>query len=153
MGTAIERASAIYDVSVRACAYDCASETVDGMDVLAVRNAVARAVDRARRRSLPTLIEARCYRFMGHSMSDPVHGHYRTREEVEEQKQQDPIRRFFDQLSGAGVLDQPGFEDLDREAREIVDQAVAFADASPEPSADALYQDVYSMPYGPYTCR
>lgn len=153
MGTAIERASAIYDVSVRACAYDMASETVDGMDVLAVRKAVARAAERARRRSLPTLIEARCYRFMGHSMSDPVHGHYRTREEVEEQKQKDPIRRFVDQLSAAGVLDQQGFEQMDREAREVVDQAVAFAEASPEPSSDTLYQDVYSMPYGPYTCR
>jgi pyruvate dehydrogenase E1 component alpha subunit len=82
MGTAIERSSAIYDVAQRACAYDMASETVDGMDVLAVRDVIGRAVDLARRESLPTLIEARCYRFMGHSMSDPVHGHYRTKEEV-----------------------------------------------------------------------
>ena len=95
MGTAIERASAIYDVAARACAYDMASETVDGMDVLAVRETVGRAVALARRENAPTLIEARCYRFMGHSMSDPVHGHYRTREEVEEQKPKDPVRHVL----------------------------------------------------------
>jgi pyruvate dehydrogenase E1 component alpha subunit len=151
MGTAIERASAIYDVSQRACAYDMASETIDGMDVLAVRETVARAVELARRDSLPTLIEARCYRFMGHSMSDPVHGHYRTREEVEEQKLRDPIRVYFDRLAGAGLLDQQKFETMDREVRRTIDAAVAFADASPAPAPDTLYQDVYSVPYGPYT--
>jgi pyruvate dehydrogenase E1 component alpha subunit len=151
MGTAIERASAIYDVSQHACAYDMASETVDGMDVLAVRETVARAVELARRDSLPTLIEARCYRFMGHSMSDPVHGHYRTREEVEEQKLRDPIRVYFDRLAGEGLLDQQEFETMDREVRRRIDEAVAFADASPAPAPDALYQDVYSVPYGPYT--
>ncbi len=151
MGTAIERASAIYDVAQRACAYDMASETVDGMDVLAVREAVGRAVALARREHLPTLIEARCYRFMGHSMSDPVHGHYRTKQEVEEQKLKDPIRTYFKGLSGRGVIDQAGFERLDAEVRAVVDQAVAFAEASPEPAAAALYEDVYSQPYGPYT--
>jgi pyruvate dehydrogenase E1 component subunit alpha len=150
MGTAIERASAIYDVSQRACAYDMASETVDGMDVLAVREVVSRAVTLARRESLPTLIEARCYRFMGHSMSDPVHGHYRTREEVEEQKQKDPVRSFFGRLEADGVLDQKGLEALDAEIRHVVDDAVSFADASPEPSAETLYRDVYGVPYGPY---
>ena len=151
MGTAIERASAIYDVAARACAYDMASETVDGMDVLAVREAVARAVKRARTEHLPTLIEARCYRFMGHSMSDPVHGHYRTREEVEEQKLKDPIRSYFKRLSDRGLVDQAGLERMDAEARAVVDAAVEFADASPEPEACALYEDVYSRPYGPYT--
>ena len=151
MGTSIERASAIYDVSQRACAYDIASEAVDGMDVLAVRESVGRAVELARRESQPTLIEARCYRFMGHSMSDPVHGHYRTKEEVEGQKLQDPIKRYFDTISGQGVIDQKGLEDLDAEVRKIVDAAVEFADGSPEPSAGALYEDVYAEPYGPYT--
>lgn len=151
MGTAIERASAIYDVAQRACAYDIASETVDGMDVLAVREAVGRAVDLARREHLPTLIEARCYRFMGHSMSDPVHGHYRTKEEVEGQKLKDPIKHHFKRLSEQGVLDQADFERIDAAVRAVVDEAAAFADASPEPPASALYEDVYSQPYGPYT--
>jgi pyruvate dehydrogenase E1 component alpha subunit len=150
MGTAIERASAIYDVAQRACAYDMASETVDGMDVLAVREVVGRAVDLARRENLPTLIEARCYRFMGHSMSDPVHGHYRTKEEVEEQKQMDPIRAYFTTLREAGVVDQKELEDLDRKARAVTDAAIQFADASPEPSVEELYEDVYAEPYGPF---
>jgi pyruvate dehydrogenase E1 component alpha subunit len=151
MGTAIERSSAIYDVAQRACAYDMASETVDGMDVLAVRDTVGRAVDLARRESAPTLIEARCYRFMGHSMSDPVHGHYRTKEEVEGHKQQDPIKHFFEYLKEAGLADQAMLEELDRKARAVTEQAVQFAEASPEPAADELYQDVYAEPYGPFT--
>jgi pyruvate dehydrogenase E1 component alpha subunit len=151
MGTAIERASAIYDVAQRACAYDMASETVDGMDVLAVRDVVGRAVDLARREGAPTLVEARCYRFMGHSMSDPVHGHYRTKEEVQEQKEQDPIRSYVNILTGADLVTQQAVEELDRKARAVVDQAIQFADASPEPSPDAVFEDVYSMPYGPYT--
>ena len=151
MGTAIERASAIYDVAQRACAYDMASEAVDGMDVLAVREVVGRAVDLARGESLPTLIEARCYRFMGHSMSDPVHGHYRTKEEVEEQKLKDPIRRYFDVLEGQGLLDPAGLQKMDAEVRAVVDQAVEFADGSPEPPPEALFEDVYAVPYGPYT--
>ncbi len=150
MGTAIERASAIYDVAQRACAYDMASETVDGMDVLAVREAIGRAVDLARRESAPTLIEARCYRFMGHSMSDPVHGHYRTKEEVEEQKLRDPIRHYFELLAAQGVIDQKGLEELDKQVRAEVEAAIQFADGSPQPSTDSLYEDVYSMPYGPF---
>jgi pyruvate dehydrogenase E1 component alpha subunit len=115
-----------------------------------VRETLSRAVDLARRESLPTLIEARCYRFMGHSMSDPVHGHYRTKEEVESQKQQDPIRTYFEHLKQAGLADQALLEDLDRKAREVTDQAIQFADASPEPSPDELYEDVYAEPYGPF---
>ena len=127
-----------------------ASEAVDGMDVLAVRESVGRAVELARRESLPTLIEARCYRFMGHSMSDPVHGHYRTKEEVEGQKQQDQIKGYFEHLKAAGLADQPLLEELDRKARAVTEQAVQFAEASPEPSPDALYEDVYAVPYGPF---
>ena len=150
MGTAIERASAIYDIAARACAYDMASETVDGMDVLAVRDVVGRAVNLARTENEPTLIEARCYRFMGHSMSDPVHGHYRTKEEVEEQKLQDPIKTYFEHLKQQGLIDQPGLEAIDKDVRDVVEQAIQYADASPEPSGDALYEDVYRVPYGPF---
>jgi len=150
MGTAIERASAIYDVAQRACAYDVASETVDGMDVAAVYDAVSRAVALARREKLPSLIEARCYRFMGHSMSDPVHGHYRTKQEVEEQKQRDPIRHLFEQMAAQGMIDQTGFEAMDAKVREKVEDAIAFAEGSAPPPPEALYEDVYAEPYGPY---
>jgi pyruvate dehydrogenase E1 component alpha subunit len=84
-------------------------------------------------------------------MSDPVHGHYRTKEEVQEQKEQDPIRSYAGILTGRGIIDQAALNALDRKAREVTDQAIQFADASPEPSPEALFEDVYSMPYGPFT--
>jgi pyruvate dehydrogenase E1 component alpha subunit len=104
MGTALERAAAVWDVYRRACSYDMAEQTVDGMDVLAVHGAVTNAVTRARDEQLPTLIEARTYRYMGHSMADPIHGHYRTKEELEEQKGKDPIQHLIDLLSRADLL-------------------------------------------------
>jgi pyruvate dehydrogenase E1 component alpha subunit len=143
MGTALERAAAVYDVYRRACSYDMAEQTVDGMDVLAVHEATASAVERAREDSLPTLIEARTYRYMGHSMADPIHGHYRTKDELEEQKQQDPISRLRDQLREAGLLDDTAWDALVSEIDDEVDDAVTFADESPEPGRDALYTDVY----------
>lgn len=143
MGTALERAAAVYDVYRRACSYDMAEETVDGMDVLAVHEATESAVRRAREDSLPTLIEARTYRYMGHSMADPIHGHYRTKDELEEQKQQDPIGRLRAQMGDAGLLDDDGWEELASGVEEEVNDALAFADESPEPDADALYTDVY----------
>jgi pyruvate dehydrogenase E1 component alpha subunit len=143
MGTAIERASAIYDVAQRACAYDMASETVDGMDVLAVRESIGRAVDLARRESLPTLIEARCYRFMGHSMSDPIHGHYRTKDEVEEQKTRDPIVTFGAKLRELKMLDEEAWQAMEAEVADEVQDALRFADEAPDPEPAALTTDVY----------
>ncbi len=105
MGTALERASSVYHISDRGCAYEMDDETVDGMDVLAVYDAVRRAVERARSGKLPTLIEARTYRYMGHSMADPIHGHYRTKEELEEQKKRDPITGLRRRLFAAGLID------------------------------------------------
>src|SRR5712691_753997 len=86
MGTAFERVAAVTDVVEHACSYDMAGEVVNGMDVLEMHAAAERAVARARKGGHPTLLEVRTYRFMGHSMSDPLHGVYRTKEEVEEQK-------------------------------------------------------------------
>jgi len=143
MGTAIERASAIYDVAQRACAYDMASETVDGMDVLAVHEAVTAAVDRARAEHLPTLIEARTYRYMGHSMADPIHGHYRTKEELEEQKAKDPIQHLSEMLREADLLDDDTLQQMRQSVEEEVDDAMKFAEASPDPEPDALFTDVY----------
>ena len=89
MGTAWERVASLYDISQKATAYDMPASIADGMDVLRMRATIQEAIDRARADGTPTLVEARCYRFMGHSMSDPVHGVYRTKEEVEEEKQKD----------------------------------------------------------------
>jgi pyruvate dehydrogenase E1 component alpha subunit len=144
MGTALERAAAVYDVASRACAYDMQAETVDGMDVLAMYDATQRAIERARTERLPTLLEARTYRYMGHSMADPIHGHYRTKEELEEQKAQDPIARLAGQLRDADLADEAALKAMDAEALAEVEDALAFAEESPDPEPDALYAHVYA---------
>ena len=144
MGTALERASAIYDISERACSYDMANEVVDGQDVLAMRAAMDRAVTRGRKESLPTLLEVRTYRFMGHSMSDPIHGHYRTKEEVEEQRKRDPITVWGEQLKAAKLIDDAGIKALDEAVQAEVADALKFADESPDPDASELWTDVYA---------
>jgi pyruvate dehydrogenase E1 component alpha subunit len=144
MGTALERASAIYDISERACSYDMANEVVDGQDLLAVKAATDRAVKRARQQHLPTLLEVRTYRFMGHSMSDPIHGHYRTKEEVEEQRQRDPISLWSKKLMDDGILDEDGIRALDKEVIAEVEDAYKFAEEAPDPEPDALFAHVYA---------
>jgi pyruvate dehydrogenase E1 component alpha subunit len=144
MGTAWERASSLYDISQKAHAYDMPASVADGMDVLSMRETMTEAVERARKDKIPTLVEARCYRFMGHSMSDPVSGVYRTKEEVEEHKQQDPIRSFIEQLQGAGMLTEDELNAMDKSVHDEVDDAAEFADKSPEPGIDQLYADVYA---------
>jgi pyruvate dehydrogenase E1 component alpha subunit len=146
MGTALERASALYDVVQRACSYDMPAETVDGMDVLAVRDAVHRAALRGRERKTPTLLEIRTYRFMGHSMSDPIHGHYRTKEEVEEQKTHDPIHGFAAKLRADGMLDDTAWQAMEAEVADEVEDALHFADEAPEPDLSTLTTDVYREP-------
>jgi len=144
MGTPVERASSLYNLSAKACAYDMARAQVDGMDVLAVRDVVGEAVERARQHREPTLIEARTYRFMGHSMSDPVHGHYRTKAEVDEQRKQDPIKRLVEAMEANELLSPEQFADLDNKVREIIEDAVAFAERSAAPDASEIYNDVYA---------
>ncbi len=143
MGTALERAAAVWDVYRRACSYDMAEETVDGMDVLAVYGAVTNAVARARDEHLPTLIEARTYRYMGHSMADPIHGHYRTKEELEEQKGKDPIQHLIDQLRAADLLTDEVLAQTRQSVEEEVDDALRFAEESPDPAPGELFTDVY----------
>jgi pyruvate dehydrogenase E1 component alpha subunit len=146
MGTALERASAIYDISERACSYDMANEVVDGQDVLVMHAAMERAVERARRDKHPTLLEVRTYRFMGHSMSDPIHGHYRTREEVEDQRKRDPIAVWSQHLAEDGLMDQSAVKALDKEVLEEVDDAYHFADEAPDPAPEELFTHVYANP-------
>ena len=146
MGTAFERVAAVTDVVEHACSYDMAAEVVNGMDVLAVLEATRRAVERARRDggSHPTLLEVRTYRYMGHSMSDPLHGVYRTKEEVEEQRKRDPITQLAHKLKDEGALDDAGLEALDAAARAEAEEAVRFADQSPDPDPAELEAHVYS---------
>jgi len=142
MGTAFERVAAVTDVVEHACSYDMAAELVNGMDVLAVHAATQRAVERARTGGHPTLLEMRTYRFMGHSMSDPLHGVYRTKDEVEEQKKRDPISQLALKLREEGALDQTGLDALDAAVRADIEQAVRFADESPDPDPAELFTHV-----------
>ncbi len=144
MGTALERAAAVWDVYRRACSYDMAEEIVDGMDVLAVHETTVRAVERAREEQAPTLIEARTYRYMGHSMADPIHGHYRTKEELEEQKKKDPIRRLEKRLVADGLMGEDDIKQMGRDVLAEVEEAVQFAEESPDPGPETLYTDVYA---------
>ena len=147
MGTSLKRAMSLSDIAEKGCAYQMASEFVDGMDVLAVRNATMRAVERARKEYLPTLLEIRTYRFMGHSMSDP--GNYRTRAEIEKYQERDPIKLFSASLLEEKIVDNKTLEEIDRKVREEVEDSVRFAEESPLPDESELYTDVYANPIEP----
>jgi len=142
MGTALERASSIHDIYMRAASYDMPRAYVDGQDVLTVRAATIEAVRRARTESIPTLLEVRTYRFMGHSMSDAVSGTYRTKAELEEYMKRDPIMVLRMQMQEAGEIDDAGMTKLDEEIKAIVQDAWDFAEASPEPPLESLYEHV-----------
>ena len=147
MGTSLARAMSLQNIAQKACAYEMASEFVDGMDVLAVREATMRAVERARKQSLPTLLEVRTYRFMGHSMSDP--GNYRTRAEIEKYQERDPIKLFSASLIEEKIIDDKALAEIDKQVREEVEDAFRFADESPLPDPEELHTDVYANPIDP----
>jgi pyruvate dehydrogenase E1 component alpha subunit len=142
MGTALERASAIHDIYERGSSYNIPREQCDGQDVFAVRSAVREAIDRARTESLPTLLEVRTYRFMGHSMSDAVSGTYRSKAELDEYMKRDPIMLLRIHMQEQGELSEDDLHKLDEEIKATVQDAWDFADQSPEPPLEALYEDV-----------
>ena len=149
MGTDIHRVAAVEELVQRACAYEgMHSAAVDGMDVLATRAATDEAVRVAREERRPSFLEARCYRYMGHSMADPSHGTYRSKAEVEEQRgDHDPILTFLNRLQKADILDEEDYEAMDEEVIEEVEAAAAFADESPAPEPEQIYRYVYSDDY------
>jgi len=130
------------DVAHRALAYDIPGQVVNGQNVLAVRHAVAQAVERARRGDGPTLIECKTYRWYGHSRSDPRI--YRTRDEEAEWKARDPIVIFKDILQREGWATEDELQAIEAGAQAAVERATQFAMASPEPHPSELYQDVYA---------
>ncbi len=140
MGTSQERAMSTRNIAKKADAFEMANEFVDGMDVMAVRDASLRAIDRARKNSLPTLLEVRAYRYMGHSMSDP--GNYRTRDEIQKYQERDPITLFKDSLKDARVFADKDFDMIEQEAKDTVVRAVKFADESPFPDESELMTNV-----------
>ena len=142
MGTSQERAMSTRNIAKKAEAFEMANEFVDGMDVMAVREATLRAIERARKDGSPTLLEIRAYRFMGHSMSDP--GNYRTRDEIKKYQERDPIVLFIDSLRESKVLGDKDFAKVEAEAVEAVERAVKFAEESPFPQESELFADVYA---------
>jgi TPP-dependent pyruvate/acetoin dehydrogenase alpha subunit len=146
MGTAVHRAAAIKNLADRACAYSgMQGWTIDGMDVVEVRRTVEVAVDRARTHKLPSLIEAKTYRFVGHSMSDPNYGHYRTKEEVKEFKaKDDPIKRYIESLKHHSIVTDDDLDQIEAEVKTVVNDAIEFAHDSPIPEPDQLYTDIYA---------
>ena len=143
MGTSVERHSAQTDLTKKAEGYGVPGERIDGMDVLAVRDAVAEGVRRAREEQRPTIVEAFTYRYRGHSAADPEV--YREREEVEEWRQRDPIESFARRCVEAGVLGEREVQEVRDKAEATVTEAVEFADASPEPALDTLYENLYVL--------
>src|SRR5216684_9423584 len=143
MGTSLERALAETEIWKFGRAYNMACEPVDGMDVVAIREVVSRAVERARTEKVPSLIEVRTYRFRGHSMRDPAGAVYRTKEEVEREKLRDPIVLFGERCVKDGALTEADLKLIEKAVYDQVDEAVAFAEASPEPPPEELFTDVY----------
>jgi len=141
MGTAVERHSAQTDLSKKAEGYGISGTRVDGMDVMAVREGVAEGLRMAREEARPTLLEAFTYRFRGHSAADPEV--YREREEVEEWREKDPIESFAQRCVEAGVLGEREVQQAREDAEKAVAAAVEFADASPEPPLDTMYEGLY----------
>jgi len=144
MGTPVQRAVALYsNVTETARSYGIEAEKVDGMDVLAVRALMRRVVKLVRSVPHPYFVEAMTYRFMGHSMADPAHGHYRTKEEVEEERKRDPLVLLRQSIMNQKLGTEADFKQLEREVGEMVAAAVKFADESPFPARTALEEDVY----------
>ncbi|MCI3135306.1 pyruvate dehydrogenase (acetyl-transferring) E1 component subunit alpha [Phenylobacterium aquaticum] len=142
MGTSIERASSETHLHKRGASFKIPGEEVDGMDVLAVREAAGRAAEHARSGKGPYILEMKTYRYRGHSMSDPAK--YRTREEVDEvRKTRDPIDHLQELLEKKGWADEAALKAIDAEVKKIVADAAEFARTSPEPEPSELYTDVY----------
>ena len=148
MGTSVQRTTNVTDIYKIGLAYDMPSEPVDGMNCESVHEAIDRATRRARKGEGPTFLEMRTYRYKGHSMSDPAR--YRTKEEVEEYKAKDPIEIIKNIILEKKYADDAWFEEIAAKVKETVEDSVKFAEESPFPDADELYNDVYAQEDYPF---
>jgi TPP-dependent pyruvate/acetoin dehydrogenase alpha subunit len=140
--TPVEYSLSVANIADRASSYDMPGFNVDGMDVFAVYEAAGQAVDRARAREGPSLLECRTYRFYGHTVFDnPLS--YRTREEEEYWRGRDPLKVFRERVVPEGLLTAEELDRLDQEAEDLMEEAIRFADESPLPDLLELYEDVY----------
>lgn len=141
MGTSVERTSNVHDLYKIGLGYDMPSFQVDGMSCETVHEAIAEAADRARKGDGPTLLEMKTYRYRGHSMSDPAK--YRTKEEVEEYKQKDPIEQVLTTIRKNKYATEQEIETIEERVKQQVEESVKFAEDSPFPAPEDLYKDVY----------
>ncbi|MEX1201785.1 MAG: pyruvate dehydrogenase (acetyl-transferring) E1 component subunit alpha [Ferruginibacter sp.] len=148
MGTSIARTSKTLDIYKMADAYEMPADSVDGMSPEEVHNAVLRAVNRAREKGGPTLLEIKTYRYKGHSMSDPQK--YRSKDEVEEYKEKDPIEHTKNMLINNFGVTEEEIELINQRVKEEVEESVQFAEDSPWPSDDELLKDVYAQADYPF---
>ena len=142
MGTPLYRTLAVDDVAVRARGYPMEAEIVNGDDVLEMRDATRHAVNRARNQHLPFFLEAKTYRFRGHSVADPAK--YRTKEEVQKWMERDPITVLAHRIRTLGIATDEQLQALDEEAKAKVQDAVQFAEESPFPAPETVYEHVYA---------
>lgn len=147
MGTSVARTSNVTELYKLGAAYDMPSEAVDGMDVKAVHRAVAQAAQQARK-GMPSLLELKTYRYKGHSISDPAK--YRTKEEMEAYKEQDPIERVRTEILEKNIAHETTLDSIDKQVKEQVAEAVDFAEASELPGAEEAYKDVYAQKDYPF---
>lgn len=143
MGTTVEKGSAVVELYKKACAYNMPGELVDGNSVLTVRDAVAKAVERARA-GQPSLLDIVSYRLKGHSVVDP--DRYRPESLVQELRSRDPLPRFGAELVQAGILSQQARASMEEDVEAEVERIVEFADASPEPDPTKLFEFSYATP-------
>jgi pyruvate dehydrogenase E1 component alpha subunit len=148
MGTAMRRAASIADLATRAESYGMPGVTVDGQDVVLVREAIDEAVARARAGEGPTLLDIQTYRYVGHSMSDAPHGTYRTKDEVDERRSRDPLDVLVRRMRELNLIDDTGMAELEADVAAEVADAVQFAEESPDPDLEQLYADVYAPETG-----
>lgn len=145
MGTSVERTTNVLDMSKMGLSYNMPSFVVDGMTVESVHEAIADACEHARAGKGPVLLDIRTYRYKGHSMSDPQK--YRSKEEVEEYKNDDPITKVLATINEEGFASEEEIKAIQQRVKETVAESVKFAEDSPEPEAHELYEDVYSDEY------
>ena len=149
MGTSIHRGTTMgHDIISKAIGYGIDGYVVDGMDVLSVYHDMSAIVEKCRRESRPAFVDMRCYRFKGHSMSDPRK--YRTPEEENQYASDDPIGRLKLHLEERGELPEAVLKEMQKEIRDEVREAIAWSEASPEPPMSELYHDVFVEPHGPF---
>lgn len=142
MGTSVERSSKVLDIYRLADAYDMPGDSIDGMNCEEVHKSMERAVRRAREGGGPTFIEIKTYRYRGHSMSDPAK--YRTKDELDEYKEKDPIQTVLNTIIENKWSDEEEIEKINEKVKFIIEESVKFAEESPLPENDEIYKDIYS---------